>query len=105
MEENESLKNQVTAAGQPHQIFVSMMTEKQDENNKLRKKIALLSEKVQELELEKKSIQRDFSIISTQQENIKYSDKMAKCPFSQAQEDEPTHEAVDPAPFIIIRRD
>ena len=104
-EENESLKNQVTAAGQPQQIFVSMMTEKQDENNKLRKKIALLSEKVQELELEKKSIQRDFSIISTQQENIKYSDKMAKCPFSQAQEDEPTHEAVDPAPFIIIRRD
>ena len=103
-EENQTLQSQLKAAGQPQHVFVSMLTEKQNEISKLRKRIASLSEQNQQLTLEKKSIQRDYSIISSQQENLNYANKVADCPFAKI-DDEPSHEAVDPSPFIIIRRD
>lgn len=105
-DECKSMKDQLNAAGQPQQVFVQMLSEKQEQIKKLQKKIQYLSEQNQTLMMEKQNISRDYNIIANQQEDMKTSKKMSDCPFAKAvTEDEPIHEPVDPAPFIITRYD
>ncbi|EAY03077.1 hypothetical protein TVAG_171750 [Trichomonas vaginalis G3] len=105
-DECNTMKDQLNAAGQPQQVFVQMLAEKQEQIKRLQKKIQYLSEQNQTLMMEKQNLSRDYSIIAHQQEDLKASKKISGCPFAQAPiEDEPTHEPVDPAPFIITRYD
>lgn len=100
----EKLTEQIEAAGKPQQVFVSMLSEKQDEINKLRRKIADLTQQNNALKLEKESMKRDVKIVAQYEDEKRQSNKISDCPFANF-DDEPIHMPAEPAPFIISSKD
>jgi progesterone-induced-blocking factor 1 len=102
--EKNELKAQLEASGQPQQVFVVMLNEKQQEINALKAKLAAIQEMNQELVHEKESLQKDVKTFSRQTGEIAEARRFAGY-FLCHDTDEPTRETVDPEPFIITRRD
>jgi chromosome segregation ATPase len=104
MQENAELKSQLDAAGQPQHVFVAMLSEKQQEIQALRSKIAGLQEMNQELVREKESLNHDVRTYARKQADVAEARRFAGC-FLCHDADVPTRDSVDPEPFIITRRD
>ena len=102
-EKNEAIK-QIEMSGQPQQVFVQMLNEKQQEIAKLKSKIQSLNEINQEMIKEKESLQKDVKIIARRNDEIEQVKRFTGC-FMCDQDDEPTHDFADPSPFIITRHD
>jgi progesterone-induced-blocking factor 1 len=98
------MKSRLDASGQPQQVFVGMLSEKQQEIQALRSKLASLQELNQELVHEKESLQHDVKIVSRKNTDIAQARTFSGC-FLCSDADAPTRETVDPAPFIITRHD
>jgi progesterone-induced-blocking factor 1 len=102
--ENQEMKARLDASGQPQQVFVALLNEKQHEINGLKSKLAALQEMNRELVQEKESLRRDVKTVARQNTEITEARRFAGC-FLCQDADAPTHEPVDPEPFIITRKD
>lgn len=103
-QELDDAKKQLQAAGQPQQVFISMITDKQDEINKLKKKLTALNEMNQELIKDNENIKKDFGSMRFQSESGKPVKQMEQCPFSNSSQ-LPTRGCFEPAPFVVSRYD
>lgn len=101
--EMDDMKKQIQASGQPQQVFVQMLNEKQQEIAKLKTKVASLTEMNQQLLREKDSLQRNVQIVSKNNDDYNSAKKSYNCAFSKSYDEPPTKDCVDPAPFIITR--
>lgn len=104
-EEAGEAKKQLEMSGQPQQVFVQMLNEKQQEIAKLKSRIQSLTEINEEMCREKESLQKDVKIISRRNDEIEQVRKFTGCFMCNQDDDEPTHDFADPSPFIITRHD
>jgi len=95
----DELKTSISNSSQPQQVFISLLSEKQNEINKLKKKVSETSELNNGLKKEKDSIMNDIHIFSEKKSQIK---KIGARVFDD-EDDMPTNDHGDPAPFIISR--
>ena len=99
-EEINDLKNKINISSQPQQVFVSLISEKQNQINLLKKKLNELTQNNQNLLFEKDSIKKE--IIS----NLEFKEdknKLSNCIFGN--NDKPTNDNYnEPEPFMIIRK-
>ncbi|OHT07614.1 hypothetical protein TRFO_24194 [Tritrichomonas foetus] len=102
-QEMDDMKKQLENSGQPQQVFVQMLNEKQQEILKLKTRIQSLTEMNQELIKEKESLQHDVKIVSRKNDEIMQVKKFNGC--FMCDQDPPTHDVADPSPFIITRHD
>jgi septal ring factor EnvC (AmiA/AmiB activator) len=102
--ERDEMKSQLDASGQPQQMFVAMLSEKQQEINGLRSKISALQEMNHELVRDKESLQKDVTTFARKNTEVAEARRFAGC-FLCQDTDAPTRESVDPEPLIITRRD
>jgi progesterone-induced-blocking factor 1 len=98
------MRARLEASSQPQQVFVGMLGEKQLEIQALKTKLASLQEINRELVHEKESLQQDMRVVARQGSDIAQMRAFTRCSVA-SDFDAPTKAAVDPAPFIITRRD
>ena len=96
----EDAKQQLNAAGQPQQVFLSMINEKQTEITKLKKRLASMSEMNQELIKNNEDIKRDMGSMKTQNDGIQATKQLVECPYSS---NLPTRGCFEPSPFVVTR--
>lgn len=103
-QEMANLKKQIDASGQPQQVFVQMLNEKQQEISKLKSRIQSLTEMNQELVKEKESLVNDARFMARKNDTVKEIKKYTDC-FMCSHDEPPTHDFADPSPFVITRHD
>ena len=103
-EEMNEMKKNLEASGKPQQVFVEMLNQKQQEIGALKAKLASLQEVNQELVREKESLQQDVRLAAHTRNEVNQAKRFAGC-FLASADDEPTRDCVDPAPFVITRKE